>query len=171
MQIRKRRHGVPLATATAAEAAKVARLKDHMIEKRGAVDHTTASYVQAALDYGVELTRSEYRPLANRNWRIIQKFGVQLVRMLAVGAIALAILGAISYKTINDIQAGRRHGVIERCHAGEHFRDKLRAEVAAAPASRRVEAEASLKPTEELGATLAPITHADCQRALKAAGL
>lgn len=169
MRIRRRK--TIMATATAAEAAKVARLKDHMIEKRGPIDHHTAAYVQAALDYSVELTRSEYRPLANRNWKIIQQFGVRLVRLLVFLIIALSTLGALSYNTITEIQDGRRTAVEDKCHSGKNFDHRLRVQIAHLPEPRRKEQLANIRLTEALVSTVVPITRRECKHALKAAGL
>jgi hypothetical protein len=153
-----------------AEQQKVEALKARMEDRRGAVDNNTAKYVQAAIEYGVAQTRSEYRPLANRNWRIIQKFGVRLMRTIAALTVVLLILGAVSYKTTQDIQNGRRNGVLEKCHAGEHFHQKLKQVVSQIPAGpKRVEAEANIKGTEALVATIVPIGH--CEDALRRAGL
>lgn len=157
--------------ATKAEQQRVERLKDKLLEKRGGIDHNTAAYVQAALDYGVELTRSEYRPLANRNWRIIQRFGVRLMRTLALFFVVLLGLGVLSYHNITEIQSGRKNSVLEKCHAGEAFDHKLKARVKRLPEPAKREAEAQEAFTEELVATVVPISHDHCAKALRAAGL
>lgn len=152
-------------------AEKLQRLKDVMIAKGGAVDHNVAAYVQAALEYGVELTRSEYRPLANRNWKAIQGFGVRVMRVLAVLAIVLLFLGWKTLTATTDIQHDRRASVLQKCHSGEAFDRKLKAKIAKLPEPQKAMAMANEKFTEELIATVVPISHDHCKTALAQAGL
>lgn len=152
-------------------ARKLQRLHDTMQDKASVVDHNTATFVQAALEYGVELTRSEYRPLANRNWKTIQKFGVKVMRMLAVLTVVLLFLGWQTLNTTNDIQHDRRNSVLQKCEAGEHFDTKLRAGIAKLPEPQKAQQLASLSSTEELVSTVVPIEHDHCRKALELAGL
>lgn len=152
-------------------AKKMQRLKDNMTDKRAAVDSHTAAYVQAALEYGVELTRSEYRPLANRNWKTIQRFGVRLMRGLLALAAILVFLGWQTLKTTDDIQHDRKNSVLQKCEAGEHFDQRLRAHLRTLPEPERAQATATLKFTEELVGTIVPISHDHCATALRQAGL
>lgn len=152
-------------------AAKLERLKNDMLAKRGVVDNRTARYVESALVYGIEQTRSEYRPLASRNWRAIQKFGVRLIRGLLALAVILLFLGWRTLATTSDIQHDRRNSVIQKCEAGEHFDRKLREQIARLPEPEKARSRANIALVEALVATLVPIEHDHCRKALQLAGL
>jgi hypothetical protein len=156
---------------------KLERLKDEMTAKQGAIDFHTAQYVQAALAYGVELTRSEYRTLANRNWKIIQKFGVTTVRIMVLFVIAGITLGILQLKAtttannaVADVQKDRHHSIIEKCKSGKAFDAKLKLHIATLPEPEKKETVEQVGFTEELVSTVVPVTPKECAIALKLSG-
>lgn len=155
--------------AHVAEEEELERLRVKMEAKRTTVPDPVSEYVQATLEFGVAQTRYEYRGFAQRNYAEIQKLGKRLMRMFAVLIVVLLGLGYLSYHTTLEIQSGREDSVLEKCHSGERFDRKLRAEIKGLPEPKKAEAEAQLKFTEELVSTVVPI--GDCDSALRKAGL
>lgn len=158
-----------------AKPDKLRRMKEAMDQHMAMVDPNTAAAIHAAFDYGVNLTRAEYRPLANRNWRTIQKFGVRATRLLVALIVVLGLLGWRALETTNEIQGGRRSATIDKCHEGQHALLKLKAEIShIADPVKRAEEEAQEHPTQELLETITgPIDlhDSDCTVALRRAGL
>lgn len=95
-----------------AEQQKVAALRDRMRSKLAAVDHNTAAAIQAAIEYDSENLRSEFRPLANRNWKLIRKYGTRFGR-----AIAVLILVLIGLAATNYFLSDRQSRLDQRTHA------------------------------------------------------
>lgn len=158
-------------------AKKLERLKDDMLAKQSAVMPEQALFVRAALDYGVELTRSEYRTLANRNWKIIQKFGVRVMRVLVGFVAVMLMLGVLQLKAtttandaVNGVQSDRHDSITAKCRSGKAFDNKLRGQIAKLPEPKKSETEQQLGFTEELVSTVVPISQADCERDLHEAG-
>lgn len=154
---------------------KLRRMKEAYESKSHAVDHNTAAAIQAAFDYSTNLTRSEYRPLAHRNFRAIQRFGVRAVRLLVVLIIVLLFLGWKTLNATTEIQDGRRKAVIDRCHSGQRFLVKLKANIDRLPEPERaVMRREQERPTVELAETIIGRIDPgdiDCSGALAKAGL
>lgn len=141
---------------------KVNELRDAMERARQGVDPAISTYVQAALEFGVEQTRSEYRGLAKRNWREIARLGRRLLGMFALILVAVTGTGVTVLVNVHTIQRSREERVRENCEHGRAFMKKLRAEIASAPEPAHAQGLAQLKPTEELIVTLTgPILHCD----------
>lgn len=133
------------------EASEVERLRAEMEAQRAAVDPTIASYVSATLSYGVAQVRSEYRRLANRNWRQIVLLGRRLTGLLAVLVVALAVIGVLTLLGVQGIKAARHERIRENCIHGQRFMLKLEAEDRRIPpGAKRKEAEASIAVIREL---------------------
>jgi len=156
MQIRERGREIPAPSKRALE-----RLDEleHEMDARGAeVSPEVRNYVHATLSYGVEKTRSEYRPIGKRNWHAIQVWGRRLTILAVVFLLAQIPIALLTAKNLTDIQNGRRDRILHSCESGERFARKLHADIAALPlTAERERAKATEAETVELIETITPM--------------
>jgi len=156
MQIRERGSEMPALSKRALE-----RLDEleHEMDARGAeVSPEVRNYVHATLSYGVEKTRSEYRPIGKRNWHAIQVWGRRLTILAAAFVVLQVPIAVLTAKNLTDIQSSRRDRILRTCESGERFVRKLHAEIAAMPMTvERERAQATEVDTVELVETITPM--------------
>lgn len=148
----------------------LAGLRAAMDAQTARVDPATASLVRAALEYGVEVTRSEYRALAERNWHEIRRWSKRTFALMVLLVLSLALLGYQSVKTTDEIQQSRRDRITTQCENGNAFVRQLEADIAREPPAERAKSEATLPEVVGLVRALVPFV-SDCTKAVGEAGL